>query len=387
MIDQSDTSNDKVSLSEENREMLLKIKRIKKEKRKFQAKIFQTIIFVFIGILIAMLSQLKLILQRKASLPYVYKNRVRLLLYSFGYSCCFLVSLIFNKLRFRPFKYIYVVIPALFSFQTYIYAYGYNFNYYDFPLLENIWTLIIISVYFIFSKLPNMKEKPHLFNVIGILLGLIGAFFELIFSYNESFSRKFHDNMFYIFSSNDISNNLLVLVNSLIYCSYIFSVEKFIEKNEMFTFLVYFGGVAMLITFFMSIFSGEFQKVSEGAHYLYEFNWVILYLLVYISNTIILILSPFYILKCSPLALSISHSTEFFWKFIMGFFLIMNRNNDGFFITGHYISTIFSFLGLSIIVYTKVEEEEDLKKALVEGESGSVKGINNASITNEGLLE
>ena len=111
-----------------------------------------------------------------------------------------------------------------------------------------------------------IKEKIKFRKIIGILLGLFGTGFLILYG-------KSIDN-----SSNATLGNLLVFINAVSYAFYLITVKKLMDKYNAFTFVkwIYTFGLLMVLPFGWKEYS-EIQWATIPTHILWEIGFVVVF--------------------------------------------------------------------------------------------------------------
>jgi drug/metabolite transporter (DMT)-like permease len=111
-----------------------------------------------------------------------------------------------------------------------------------------------------------MKEKMIKRKIFGILLGLFGTGFLIL--YGKSIGN----------ASNALLGNLLVFINAVSYAFYLILVKKLMDKYNAFTFVkwIYTFGLLMVLPFGWSEYQ-EIQWATIPTHILWEIVFVVLF--------------------------------------------------------------------------------------------------------------
>ena len=111
-----------------------------------------------------------------------------------------------------------------------------------------------------------MKEKMIKRKIFGILLGLFGTGFLIL--YGKSIGN----------ASNAFLGNLLVFINAVSYAFYLIIVKKLMDKYNAFTFVkwIYTFGLLMVLTFGWSEYQ-EIQWATIPTYILWEIVFVVLF--------------------------------------------------------------------------------------------------------------
>ncbi|WP_445453463.1 DMT family transporter [Flavobacterium sp. 25HG05S-40] len=122
-----------------------------------------------------------------------------------------------------------------------------------------------------------IREKIKVRKILGILLGLIGTGFLIL--YGKSIGN----------ASNASLGNLLVFINAVSYAVYLIVVKKLMDKYNAFTFVkwIYTFGLLMVLPFGWNEYQ-EIQWATIPTHILWEIGFVVVFttFLTYLFNLV-----------------------------------------------------------------------------------------------------
>ena len=347
---------------------ILKNKEKKKEKKKKDTPFHKSIIMIIIGILISFLSQCELSLAYKLLGNYVNWNKTKIIISTCEFLIFFILSSIINKFKYTEFNIIYLIISILYTINSYIYYYGYSRNSFHFPNIANFWTFIIITIYNLFIFRNKLLRLPQFF-FYGIFFGILGNIVQLLSAYYHIIENT-DDEFQFIFFYSDHRNNILALLSGISSSIIYILMEIYLNKKQkIINSLPHIGFYSFIFCLIITIFKSEFLSIGSSFR-VFPSNSLFYYFGLVILNIILLLLTPFYIHKCSALSYGIICSMEMSFKILIQviFYRDERKSNIGVLFTLFFF--IFS-LGFILFEIIKDNSENEInnfieKKDLIE---------------------
>ena len=265
-----------------------------------------SLILVFIGILIAFVSQSRNLLTTSLFDSFDVSNNIRYLVYAFMFLLLFLLSSIHNKFKYKPPKLIYFVISILYVINVWIYAYGYTRNHIQFPCFEYMWSVVFsILIYTSFHVYKRTHDQLTLLILLSFLIFILSTLLQVVCGYYEK------DSMFKsVYSIKDNANNALCVVNSIIFTCIYFLYDYAVESiDQLWDAFPYIGGSVFCVLLLMGVVE-EYEDIPGLLRL--EWKFVVSYFGITCVGAFLLIIKPFYVKKCTTVFVCVCASMEMF---------------------------------------------------------------------------